>query len=734
MNNQTLMQKVEKLIKDKKYDKRFVPMIITFFLVSNKVYNLSEAELDEMIHNYSENVDRIEYFNIGTNNSIAELDRKSIILDASYIEKVDESNIDNYLRQSIRVQSIVTNKQRITNEEEKQLIQLNGENNLYDKHNPIIERLFNMLFASFGTNEIDITKVMKQFEHEYQKIANDRSNPKRNYYDEMIFYIYKYITTNFGEISKNGITNVEVLKRIYALCMYNLETKIEALGKEEQDVGIYQTIKRNMHEIQTEYGISDEELTNIDIESNWQLPVKSIEDRIMSILGRDELSTEQDNISTAKQVPVIKRDKLIDMINNQIENKAITQEDIENSVKQMALENNYPVEIISIINEYIKRSVQIYGWSKDTLQKKIENFGNNIKQFTIERMEDKSAATVKLNDKKMIFEDVIFVSNNFVNTIFHEMRHATDFTSRDYKTYECGSNIQHNETNTKSILDEMLVEGGTQLLTGTRYTDKLCSTLKLTGYEGISYILSMVSSAIGMSEVEFLKLGEKGIVRLKDAIDEKYKDNTISNKLYELDDLLKDSLLTGQIFKLVLRKEMASKLGQIYNICQDMYNLRMKKFPPKTEQEQLKAKYEKYKINKNLLQGGKDLGIHTSTLEEKIGISIGQVKNNAELTKEEKKKIINQIISKQENIKWDNKQVIQYIKLFRKALKRGRPSENLLPPAKSGFLEDIKVEMTYSRQEIGNSLREEDLIQMPNKTNQNLISQPENTGEDQEQG
>ena len=90
MNNKELMLKVEQLIKDKKYDKRFAPMIITFFSLYNKVHNISEKELDELIQNYRENVDNIEYFNIGRDRNIVALSAKSLIMDTSYAQKIDE--------------------------------------------------------------------------------------------------------------------------------------------------------------------------------------------------------------------------------------------------------------------------------------------------------------------------------------------------------------------------------------------------------------------------------------------------------------------------------------------------------------------------------------------------------------------------------------------------------------------------------------------------------------------
>lgn len=699
MNNQELMLKVENLIRDKQYDKRFVPMIKSFFLLYNKAYDLDEKELDAIIQNYSNNVDKIEFFNIGRDKNIIEISRRALIFDTSYSEGVDENNIDKYLSQSIISQATAVEMLEVTSKSGEKLIQLNATNNLRQEKNTITERLFKMLVASYGTKETRITQIIKKFEDEYNKFDNDRNNPKRHYYDDMVFNIYKYIKDNFEMIYDQGEPSAEICKRIYAFCLYNLEERINALGREEQDVANYQIIKKHIKEIQKEYNIADEELTNITIEDGWQLPAGNIESRIISRLGITEEKKQSIEEQTSK-VPAIKRDKLIEMINEQIEEKPVTQGEIENSIKQMAIENQYPIESISILNEYFKRSVQIYGWDRYTLQKKIENFKLNVKEISLSKIKKSSVqGQTDQKKKKLELRKEIIANDTSLGIIFHEMRHATDYTIRDSILYEQGSIIE-DKANDEEIqgLDEMLVEGGTQLLTGTQYIDKLHTTLKLKGYEDSKYILSMLSSTIGLSEIEFLKLGEKGIVKLKEAICDMYQNDDIGKDINEIDQ--KIQILVDETYAFRYRKEKAILLGQIYNICQEMYNIRIEQHPPSTREEQLKARYEEYKVNKNILLVGKSIGFNKTVFEQEVGSSINQIKDKSKLKREERIYIMSEIVSKQENIRWDNTNAIKDFKLFIKALRREKSTKenNLLPPVKSDFINSLKVEQEYDKQ------------------------------------
>lgn len=732
MNNQELMLKVENLIRDKQYDKRFVPMIITFFSLYNEVYNLSESELEEIIHNYSENIDRIEYFNIGRNKNIIEDSRKSLIFDTNYTEKVDENNIYKYLSQSISAQATAVEMLDVTSRSEIKLMQLNAINNLSENKNPIIERLFKMLVASYGTKETRITQIIKGFEHEYNEIENERENPKRNYYNDMIFCIYKFIRDNFEEIYDKGEPNAEICKRIYAFCLYNLQEKIDALGKEEQDIINYQIIKAHMKELQKEYNIEDEELTNITIEKGWELPAEHIDTRIISMLGirnKQEKQVEKENI----KVPVINKDKIIKMLSERLGEKPIEQEEIETLVKQMAIENQYPIEIISLLSEYFKRSAQVYEWDRKTLQKKGENFKLNIKYIKSGKMEEELlSGKVCIKDKALILKDMMLENNSTIlGIVFHEMRHATDHTIRDSIVYENGNIIKNkSDKNEFHELDEMLVEGGTQLLTGVQFTDKLHTSFRFNGYENYQYILSMLSSAVGLSEVEFLKLGEKGRVKLEEKLVDIYQNNDIINKINQIDKLL--DALPNYTFNFILRKEKAKTLGQIYKICHEMYDMRLEKQQPLTKEEQLKARYEEYKINKNILLIGKAMGFNKKCFEQEVGSSIRKIKDKSKLDRKEKENIKDEIISKKENIRWDNKNPIRDVKAFIKALHRRKTTKkiNLLPPVKSEFIEDLKVEQEYYEETLGKEVEQTDSIIMEKEQISDI---PLNAEEGQEQ-
>lgn len=700
MNNKELMLKVEQLIKDKKYDKRFAPMIITFFSLYNKVHNISEKELDEIIQNYRENVDNIEYFNIGRDKNIVSLSAKSLVMDTSYAQKIDEKNIDNYLLQAVQVQSIAIQKnpERL-NEDEIELIKLNTANNLCSTTNPKVNNLLQMLLASYGTQETRIEKIMQEFKREYDKAYENNDNQKRYYYDDMMYGTYREIKEAFIECNKIGKPNESICKKIYALCMLNLNAKVQSLDEDNNNIKYYQIIKRNMREIQEEYGIQDEELESIEIKKNWKLPTKEIENTLIQTLGISEKEIEENE---SCRPPIVKKSKLITITNSQMEEKTITKAEIEEEVKQMTMENQFPEETIGIMNEYFNRSMQVYKWDRETALKKMENFKINVKKFELAKLDKGTEAQSVGIDKSIKFNKRYRNASNsrMLNIVFHEMRHKTDLTERHGIQLENGQTVvaEYGKTNG---LTEMFVEGGTQLLIGEKYTDDLNTTLKFGSYESYQYILSMLSGAIGLNEIELLKLGDNGIAKLKEEIIDRCNNSEIANKIEEINDIISGIALTeGSQIKSVGRKVKSELLGNIYNICQEMYQLRMVQNPPSTEEEKIQAKYEEYKIGNNLLLAGRFVGMNIKKLEETTGKNIKQIKEEATLTKEEKKKIKDEIIPKSGTIKWENKEAKQKVRAFIKSVKRGKNTKvtNLLPPGKPAFKKDLKVEQTEELQ------------------------------------
>lgn len=736
MNNKELMPKVEKLIRDKKYDKRFAPMIITFFSLYNKVYDISEDELDEMIQNYSKNIDKIEYFNIGRDRNIVDVARESLVMDTSYTKKVDEGNIDNYLLQAVQAQSIAIqeNPERI-NKDEIELIKLNEANNLCSTINPIINQLLQMLLASYGTQETRIKKIRQGFKKEYDKAYENNDHQKRYYYEDVIFGTYGEIKDAFVECNKTGKPNANICKKIYALCILNFNSKVESLGEDNNNIEYYQKIKKNMHKIQAEYDIKDDELESIKIAENWTVQISKNESSLIEKLGIRGKKIEEIEKSESHS-PIIKKDKLIAITNAQMEEKTITSTEMEEAIRQIAIENQYPAETLGILNEYFNRSMQVYEWNRETALKKIENFKINVKKFELTKLDKGTEAQSVGIDKSIKFNKRYWNRSDSrkLDIVFHEMRHKTDLTERDGIEFENGQTISK-EYGRINGLTEMFVEGGTQLLIGGKYTDDLNTTLKFGAYESYQYILSMLSGAIGLSEIELLKLGDNGITKLKEEIIDRCNNNEIANKIEKIDDMISGTALTeGSKIKSVGRKIKSEILGNIYNICQEMYQLRMVQNPPSTEEEKLQAKYEEYKIGKNLLLAGRFVGMDRAMLEEKTGKSIRQIQRESTLTKEDKKIMKNQIVQKSKAIKWNNKEAKQKVRTFMKSIRRGGNTRgsNLLPVGMSDFIKELQVEQTEG--ELFNIKDfEEDLIQNTadrRKDNQIRVS---NLGEEEQE-
>lgn len=399
---------------------------------------------------------------------------------------------------------------------------------------------------------------------------------------------------------------------------------------------------------------------------------------------------------------------------NEVKNRAVFEipdvDFIKQKVKELMTRRMYPESIEPILVAYFERSAKIFGWNKGDFIKKINNLETNVEEFVIADIESVTV-TGSLNEKKINFSKSILrepiINPNFANEIlgefFHEIRHATDETYRGYEFLENGMRLEGISVRCN---DEMYVEGGAQLIKGAKYRGKQKISMVFEGYEDLSYGFSMLASALGMNEVELLKLGEKGYSKFTEKISKENK--TYINNSKTLAELFTRTNEIAATFRFVLRDEKAETYADVYKIMQAIYNERMQNNPPKTEEDIIKAEYEQYKIYANIYQLIRT-GANVKMFEEMSGVSVKEIKEKIKLSAEQEKKY-SEIAGKVEEYSFDNRElkrpikqvvremVIQYKEDKRQKKNQKKNQQQQLPPAqgvrfgsRDAFAQDKKV-------------------------------------------
>ena len=398
---------------------------------------------------------------------------------------------------------------------------------------------------------------------------------------------------------------------------------------------------------------------------------------------------------------------------NEVKNRAVFEipdvDLIKQKVKELMTRRMYPESIEPILVAYFERSAKIFGWNKGDFIKKINNLETNVEEFAIADIE---SVTVNgkysplgkkiILSKSTLIESII--NPNFayetLRTLFHEIRHATDETYRGgYEVLENGMSLEGISVDCNN---EMYVEGGAQLIKGAKYRGKQKTSMVFEGYEDLSYGFSMLASALGMNEVELLKLGEKGYSKFTEKISKENK--TYINNSKTLAELFTRTNEIAATFRFVLRDEKAETYADVYKIMQAIYNERMQNNPPKTEKDIIKAEYEQYKIYANIYQLIRT-GANVKMFEEMSGVSVKEIKEKIKLSAEQEKKY-SEIAGKVEEYSFDNrelkkaiKQVVREMVIQYKEDKRQKKNQQQqLPPAqevncgsRDAFAQDKKV-------------------------------------------
>ncbi len=319
-----------------------------------------------------------------------------------------------------------------------------------------------------------------------------------------------------------------------------------------------------------------------------------------------------------------------------IYNRKLMEDKVIFEIINLVQQKNYDKKFIPFIKEYFLRSAEIYNWNRDELEKKINNFKNNVDRIELVKLKNKCAEFNPKEKKIYINKNLLTYTNDIIiKNIFREQGFATNYTIIENKAYENGLYTNGELNNKEKSMNEYAEEVAANYLTGrVPYSNELYTTCRVSQKERkdynskTSYVGSMMAAAFGINEFEFAILKDKGRARFDEYFRAKFE--YLDTKTY-----------IEEFFKIVYNIENAKEsIFSTKEISQEyakMYNLAVKILNEKT-------KYESDKLTKDELKNYK---IKTNYMKHKIADTLKQAIRNQSL----EKRVINENIENKEVIK-----------------------------------------------------------------------------------
>ena len=180
----------------------------------------------------------------------------------------------------------------------------------------------------------------------------------------------------------------------------------------------------------------------------------------------------------------------------------------------LARKPNYDARIKHLIIPFFIRSQKIYDWDMDEFQERLNEIDLKIDTIVFEDLENITTMGTTAMEKIKLNSRVFFDKNGknvwpVEKTLFHELGHNTD------------SNDREGITSKEKLQTVLASEGGRfyewtntvfeRLVNGQRFYKKDdAMQLSQSGYEALAPLGSMLSCALGVSEIEFARIKDKG--------------------------------------------------------------------------------------------------------------------------------------------------------------------------------------------------------------------------------
>lgn len=299
---------------------------------------------------------------------------------------------------------------------------------------------------------------------------------------------------------------------------------------------------------------------------------------------------------------------------------------IKDRVKELIEEKTgYDSNLTILLEEFFVRSSTIYQWSRNQFEERINNVESRINQMGFEFIEDIDIMGEASKDKVKMNERVFLNSQGALKTkdkdlllrlaivFFHEMGHITDETKRQ--------KVKVREPLGKPLISDKFYEWTNVIferaMMGDLYEDSSAMFLKGTSYNQFQNAGCIIAAALGMDEIEFAKLKDKGLEETSRFFDEKYwYIPGVFQKIASLFNQGIDDKITGRKAKAMYQV----KYNEIYTLAMEIFNTRIAHEMQSGEinnvnEYQLYQSYYLKKINRNQKKAVKNYGMPRKSVQ-----------------------------------------------------------------------------------------------------------------------
>lgn len=558
---------VDNLIKEKRYDERIIPFIKAFFLYNEKQQFWDKETIARKIELYKQKVDRLELANLGEKYAVFDTTSKTFVLNEELFVNGKKGNLFESLSHIFEEQELIV-KNEIDADIKTGLYSI--ERMKYATNSKDKESILKMISSAFNKEPKEFYDLRNNMEREMSNIGIETNKGEKDYLEGCYKMFFPGIANEVAKIfnSNDDYQKRESYIKIYAISLQALRYRIENLKENKAVIKQqYNQLKDEFYSKIEDYSIMAQDLEECEIDGTWTIPIDKI-DRM--------LSKELQEVQAKKSVDV----KIDDFVNNMKEKNSAEIKYVLNTKSQPVnqdyinkqaeiLEKRYGEKFGPIVREYLKRSCKVYGWNKDELDKKVNNYLTNVKKIQfVKKLEGASISTsARWRLGKIEVKDNLFLVNSTsaLGIFFHEQEHATDETKRNNHAFENG--LEGKFTN------EYATEIGAVHLVGDKvYDDKLCFTHSMEGYDEFKYAGSMIAAALGISEFEFARLRDKGEKKFSSYMKEKYSYMDIEKELEEFESILYRIDSAPSIINM---KQMSEAYADVYNMASRIIKARL---------------------------------------------------------------------------------------------------------------------------------------------------------------
>lgn len=272
----------------------------------------------------------------------------------------------------------------------------------------------------------------------------------------------------------------------------------------------------------------------------------------------------------------------------QVKQEDLTEEYIIDKVQEVLdKKDNWDSRIKFLIPAFFVRSQKIYNWNKDEFQERLNQLNIKIEEISFENLDD-DYIMGKTSLDKIHLNSSVFLNKRgefkwpVEKTLFHELGHITDESEREA--------IKIKESLQMPLIGQFYEWTNTifeRLSVGEKFYKKNNSMqLAHAGYQALAPLGSMVACAMGISEVEFANIKDKGLDYENELLAQMFSQTasengeTKNNEALEIIEKIKDIFNSYELdssFSISKKTKNQSLANDIYSECLKLMNIRIEK-------------------------------------------------------------------------------------------------------------------------------------------------------------